>query len=144
MNRREYVAQRTRAAHGAQAAPQRDPVPPADNPFRAIPAGRYGLFNKPEETWYLFQVDQPDIGKWAGFTFLHDVTNGHGWGQRVPVKDRAPREMILRAILANPLGAAEDYGKNNPDHECGKCGTPLTNPESIARGIGPICAQHYA
>jgi len=24
---------------------------------------------------------------------------------------------------------------------CGRCGRPLTDPESIARGIGPVCAE---
>jgi hypothetical protein len=26
---------------------------------------------------------------------------------------------------------------------CGRCGRPLTVPESIARGIGPECAKHF-
>lgn len=27
---------------------------------------------------------------------------------------------------------------------CGICGAELTNPDSVARGIGPVCAQRYA
>jgi hypothetical protein len=29
---------------------------------------------------------------------------------------------------------------NNP-HKCSLCGEPLTNPRSIALGVGPVCAR---
>lgn len=37
------------------------------------------------------------------------------------------------------LAQAEELGKTW--HHCGCCGRELTNPESIDRGIGPICAS---
>ena len=30
-----------------------------------------------------------------------------------------------------------------PEHTCRICGRPLTDPKSIARGIGPICARQH-
>lgn len=47
-------------------------------------------------------------------------------------------ETALREFNRNPRAAIEDYGRST--NTCAVCGRELTNPESIARGIGPICA----
>jgi len=46
------------------------------------------------------------------------------------------------AAAGDPAQAAIAYGKTVG--ECAICGAELTNKESIARGIGPICAERYA
>lgn len=48
---------------------------------------------------------------------------------------------IVARVAADPKAAAEAHG-----HEfgyCSCCGRELTNPESVARGIGPICAERW-
>jgi hypothetical protein len=47
----------------------------------------------------------------------------------------------LQVIAANPAEAATRYGKMT--RECSCCGRELTHPESIAAGIGPICASKW-
>ena len=47
----------------------------------------------------------------------------------------------LHTIAANPLQASMDYGKLTGS--CGCCGRELTNPDSMAAGIGPICANKW-
>ena len=47
----------------------------------------------------------------------------------------------VRAIVADPAEASRASGLNIGICAC--CGLTLTNPESIARGIGPICAGKW-
>lgn len=48
---------------------------------------------------------------------------------------------ILSAIEADPIGLAKEYGKATGT--CGICSKTLTNPDSIAAGIGPICQTKF-
>jgi hypothetical protein len=54
--------------------------------------------------------------------------------------DDATEARILAAI-ADPAAAAIAYGQRTGTCSC--CGRELTNAESRARGIGPICAEKY-
>lgn len=47
----------------------------------------------------------------------------------------------LAEIAANPSQAARDYGKKTGTCCC--CGRELTDPVSVANGIGPICASNW-
>jgi hypothetical protein len=53
----------------------------------------------------------------------------------------AETEAQVIASAQDPEAAAVAYGKEYG--RCSCCGRTLTDPESIARGIGPICAEHY-
>lgn len=44
-------------------------------------------------------------------------------------------------IMKDPLASATEYGKRTG--RCSCCGRELTDPASIAAGIGPICADGY-
>lgn len=48
---------------------------------------------------------------------------------------------VLTEAATDPLTAAIRYGKVSG--ECSCCGRELTDPQSIERGIGPICAVKY-
>jgi hypothetical protein len=48
---------------------------------------------------------------------------------------------VLIAASGDPLTAAIRYGKVSG--ECSCCGRELTDPRSIERGIGPICAEKF-
>jgi hypothetical protein len=47
----------------------------------------------------------------------------------------------LRIIAENPAEAAERYGRKTG--QCSCCGRELTDPASIAAGIGPVCATKW-
>ncbi len=51
--------------------------------------------------------------------------------------DKAEIAAQLDRIEADPAAALKAHG--DATGACGCCGLELTNPESIARGIGPIC-----
>ena len=50
------------------------------------------------------------------------------------------KSVILEAA-SDPLTAAVRYGRETGSCSC--CGRDLTNPDSIAAGIGPICREKY-
>jgi hypothetical protein len=80
--------------------------------------------------------------RWYGWTFVDD---GAAYGSRKTYGKQAPDGTYagsiqdqLRAIIENPLEAMVAYGKLTGT--CGKCGRILEDEESVAAGIGPICA----
>jgi hypothetical protein len=110
-------------------APARSPIFPHEDD---VPAGRYAI----EEGGVLkfFVVDRPTEGHWAGWVFLKIQASDETYR----IKDRARCEFIYKAIAHDPAAASRRYGIELG--HCGVCGRTLTDPESIARGIGPVCA----
>jgi len=107
-----------------------------------IPAGRYAVPNGDTRLKVLIQkYDAPH--KWAGWVFVSDAAE---YGQRQKYGNQAPGRSYsgkivaeLRTIAADPKAAAIAYGKLTGT--CSICGRALENEESVARGIGPICAD---
>lgn len=86
------------------------------------------------EGFDFFKIDKPQDGKWVGRTFVKRVVSDYDY----PMKFSIQLDALNRIVAADPAKALEAYG-----HELGKCGIcsrALTDPESIARGIGPVCA----
>ena len=50
-------------------------------------------------------------------------------------------EARIAAAIANPAEAAKAHGQRTG--ECSVCGRELTNKDSRALGIGPICAERF-
>lgn len=69
--------------------------------------------------------------------FLGTIRRGQGIPQRLP---ESAREVLLSAA-GDPLAAAVRFGRVTGSCSC--CGRTLTDPDSIARGIGPICAERW-
>jgi hypothetical protein len=101
-----------------------------------VPAGRYAVDTEDGATNAVafYKVDRPTEGKWAGYVFVKLMVSDEE--QRM---SRAAGDAILRKIAAVGAEAASArYG--HEVGECGMCGRTLTNDDSRARGIGPICA----
>jgi len=80
--------------------------------------------------------------RYHGWTFVDD---GAAYGNRRTYGKQAPDGLYcgsvqdaLRAILEDPKAAQIAYG--HLTGVCGVCGRLLEDPESVAAGIGPICA----
>lgn len=114
-----------------------------ESPIPDVPAGRYAVYlarGGPQENDHelLFvQVDKPNEGKWAGRTFVNQLIGAPGDYRRQRMSAMKEARVMTR-IAANPEEAALRYGKESG--VCGVCRSPLTNENSLARGIGPICA----
>lgn len=91
----------------------------------------------------------PDTGKNPGAIY---VTLGAGRNQ--PYMGKVMQGKFLRgrdctdalqaeflALVADPLAAARAHGKQTG--RCACCGRELTDPVSVANGIGPICEGRY-
>jgi hypothetical protein len=70
--------------------------------------------------------------------YLGKVVGGKFHGTRECLD--AQKEAIIE-VCADPAKAAAAYGKETGCCAC--CGRELTDPESIARSIGPVCAERY-
>ena len=101
-----------------------------------VPAGRYAITYQGQTAFV--KVDKPEEGRWLGYTFI----NRQAGAEYFPVRNSEARFGMLRSIVADgPREASIRYGKELG--ECGCCGRELTNPESIAAGIGPVCAKRH-
>lgn len=108
-----------------------------------LPSGYYAV---PGGTRLKVRVARPTkASKWHGWTFVSD---GAEYGQRKNYGKQAPSGLYqgdiqteLEAILADPLEARKAFGKLWG--QCGSCGRKLEDADSIAAGIGPICASKW-
>lgn len=99
-----------------------------------VPAGRYAVENADGDLRF-YKVDRPTEGRWAGYVFVNVLASDDEY----PVRGRA-KTSILTAIAADPAAASARYGREIG--ACGLCGRTLTDEESRARGIGPVCAKN--
>jgi hypothetical protein len=83
--------------------------------------------------------------RWHGWTFVDD---GAAYGSRKTYGKQGPGELYkggiqsaLQAIMEDPKGAMIAYGKLTGT--CGVCGRILEDEDSVAAGIGPVCAAKF-
>lgn len=129
-----------KAADAAQAPA----APVAGLDLTGLPAGTYAVPGG--DTRLKVEIDKPEKGKWAGWVFVKDGAvygQGQRYGsQRPGAAYKGQIEDALRAIVADPAGAMAAYG--HLTGTCGICHAPLEREESIARGMGPVCARKFA
>jgi hypothetical protein len=107
----------------------------------AIPDGRYAVYRKPIKAWLFFRVVTKEDRR-DGLSY-RVVQRLHG----------APGDFRYSRVTTDEWQlAVNEIGKDPGLHStlfglkvgaCGICGSPLTDPTSIAMGIGPICARKY-
>ena len=120
----------------------------SDVDLRSLPVGNRGvsMFAVPGgDTRLKVMVKTVTRGKWSGYIFVSD---GAAYGHRKNYGRQAPGanysgEIVdqLRAIVADPKGAAVAYGRLVG--RCARCSRPLEDSDSVAAGIGPICAGKW-
>ncbi len=103
-------------------------------PLPDVPAGRYAVEH--EGVLKFYRVDKPTEGRWAGFTFLKVQASD----ELHPIKNFDYKRTILTEIAIDPKAASERYGQELG--HCGICGRTLTDEESRAIGIGPVCRSN--
>jgi hypothetical protein len=86
-------------------------------------------------------------GKNPGSIYCKRISDGTYVGkitgdQFIPAREASPVDRAaLVTIAQNPADAATRYGQRTGTCSC--CGRQLTNEESIARAIGPICLARW-
>lgn len=106
-----------------------------------IVPGRYAVANQDGKlTFYV--INQSKRGWW--FLMLQhgpDLTRLGIISPAGVVQDNPGIKTIIEKIAKDPKGAAIRYGRELGI--CGLCGSALTDEESRANGIGPVCAKKH-
>lgn len=102
-------------------------------PKLKIDQGYYAVVDPLDSTLKFYQVRTPKEGKWAGYVFLSQVSGDN----KIPMKNKLDRDRIFAELVKNPLEALKRFGKEIG--QCGHCRKQLTDEESRAFGIGPVC-----
>lgn len=100
----------------------------------SVRPGRYAV--TVDGTLKFYKIDQGKEGtRWAGRTFVSVQASD----ELFPVRNPNARQEIMNLIAADPEAAMRRYGQELG--QCGHCGRTLTDAESRAAGVGPICAD---
>lgn len=99
-----------------------------------VKEGRYAVEYAPGDLRF-YEVRQPKDGKWAGFTFVSQLSGEN----HISMKDKQEREHVLSLIAHNVMGALKLYGQKIG--RCGHCRKTLTDAVSREFGIGPVCRK---
>lgn len=124
---------------GGSAQPQTGPVTALQ--IRATPAGVYMT-----EAGDRVRIDKPEHGNWAGWVFVSEGSehrrDAARYGRQAPDGYYQGLHVDrLVEIADDPLAAAARYGRHTG--VCGLCGRTLEDPESVSRGVGPVCANKF-
>lgn len=115
----------TRARPVITSAPQA----PAPSPLPQVPDGRYAI--EIDGTVKFYRVNTGRDGRvWLDVQASDDLH---------PIHNYATKLAVFTAIAADVRGALARYGIALG--VCGVCGRTLTDAESIALGIGPVCRE---
>lgn len=104
-----------------------------------IPAAYYALETPEGIKFFQVRIGKPGT-KWDGFRFVDRLVGHPGDFQKYPVKG-APRKDFLALVAQDPKAHSLLFAKHFT--VCGVCGSPLTDPESMALGLGPVCAGRF-
>jgi hypothetical protein len=124
----------------AAVSPHRPTFKQIDALAASIPTGFYALPRREDapaggQPTYHFKIHA-----YRGGHRIVMVTGGVGAFVEIPMK-AAWQWTALQKIAAGPKAAAVLFGRETGT--CGRCGSPLTNDASRARGLGPRCARAY-
>ena len=98
-------------------------------------------FNPQRPLWFVRVLTGPN--NTADYTYIGKIGNDLRFALTAKSKmtsDSAPVkafDWVLSGLLRNVIVGVEIWHEG----KCGRCGLPLTVPESIASGIGPTCAS---
>lgn len=101
------------------------------------PEGKYAVSDS-QGYPVIVEVSKP-TGRWEGYTFVKSVPMIPN-GTDEPVRG-VEATHILNAIERDPVTAAVNYGRMTG--RCGQCNRRLSDPTSVAMGIGPECRSNF-
>lgn len=131
------------------------PIVLVDKLMEAFESAKANKAKRPILRFESFQASlAPSTGVNAGAIYIKsnsDVYLGKIQNGKFFARNECSEEQTrdVTNAMRDPVNAAIAYGKKNrgtedsPEYFCACCGIQLTNPESIARGIGPICADKF-
>lgn len=107
--------------------------------LREVPASHYALETPDGLKFYEVRIGRSGT-RWDGFRFVDHLVGAPGGWVCYPVRGAARHE-LLAELLVDPREAAVRYSREFT--VCAACGSPLSDADSIARGLGPVCAERF-
>lgn len=104
-----------------------------------LPDSRYAVEIDGQIKFY--EISTGTKGKWNGFRFLTQLVGQPGGEYAKRAVKGDPKKEIFKLIAVDPKAAAIRFGREAK--ECAVCHSKLSDPESLAMGIGPICAKRF-
>lgn len=114
----------------------RDFKPMATAP-EPLPESCYALEQSNGLAFYEIQNGK---GKYKGSQFIVKLIGAPGDWRKITLKGTA-RSAVMAQIRKDPLAAAVRYSREFTC--CAACNSPLSDPESVARGMGPVCITRF-
>lgn len=111
------------------------PPSPPSSAVASIQQGRYAVVHPTSGDLRFYSVRKPKDGKWAGFTFLAQLSGEN----QISIRDKQERDLVYAAIAKDVTGAMKLYGQKIG--QCGHCRKQLTDAVSREFGIGPVCRK---
>jgi len=108
----------------------------------SIPDGRYALLRQSDKVWVFYRIKTKEQGIAYGVGATVRVVNrlhGAPGAFRYTKVLRSEWNWVVSTVVKDPGLHSTLFGLKVG--ACGVCGSPLTDPVSIAMGIGPICAR---
>lgn len=91
-----------------------------------------------EESTHVF-VEVPNQGDWNDKVGTFYPRNGRWYDDRNADAERVNAAAVIAEWLNDPTFLPSGVESIEEQSECARCGLELTDPISIARGIGPVC-----
>lgn len=106
--------------------------------FPNVPEGKYAFTADAGHTAFA-QVSRPTRGRWVGRVFVDLLVGAPGDWRKIAQRGAAATTILAKI---DTFGAQESMARYGHEHgRCGACESPLSDPESIALGIGPVCRR---
>jgi hypothetical protein len=102
-----------------------------------IPDGRYAYLSDEYGKIVFYRV----VTARDGVTRKVQKVLGSPGDFRYTTTTKTEADKFIQAIVGDPAFASQLFG--HAVGACGVCGSPLTDPESIRLGIGPVCAKKH-
>lgn len=100
---------------------------------QTVPLSNYALEVDGEIKFYR-------VAQWKGTTYLRQLIGHPGDWQKIKLSYPVANAIMAR-LAADPLAAAQAYGEHYT--VCAVCNSPLSDPLSMERKIGPICWSRF-
>lgn len=123
--------------------PKPAPAPVEGPDLSTLPSGDlYVAVENAEGHLTFMLIARPSEGKWAGWSFVRQYLGGQGvagkiGSQKPGAAYHGQWASLIAKVLDDPKAAAQRFASELG--RCYVCGRDLTDDESRALGIGPVC-----
>lgn len=119
------------------------PAAPLPGPLDHLPVSKYAVEEQYQDDNGLLNVELVfcEVREWKGRRYFRVLIGAPGDWRRERVTYPRQQQLVRLIEQATSKEAALRYSREFT--RCAACESPLSDPESRARGFGPVCWQRY-